>query len=239
VRTGLGKLSAIIALSLSTLAFGEGTRLWEQSKFEDLSKGTAKGVALRSTGGLELAPVFKMLYTTPSTYLWAIAADDGGNVYAAAGAPARVYRVTPSGQASIIFEPQELQVQVLVVDKNGVLYAATAPDGKVYQLPDQQFANLYWFRADWFARKDLQARFRARYSLWQPGGNMKHTRRYLCAACNEPVVKTGEGLGTWRCRKHPARTVTVIRDTSGGHENAKSVRATPVSVGRHTQVRVV
>ncbi|MDP2368134.1 ABC transporter substrate-binding protein [Rhodoferax sp.] len=39
----------------------------------------------------------------------------------------------------------------------------TAPDGKVYQLPDQQFANLYWFRADWFARKDLQARFRARY----------------------------------------------------------------------------
>jgi len=39
----------------------------------------------------------------------------------------------------------------------------TAPDGKVYQLPDQQFANLYWFRADWFARKDLQTRFRARY----------------------------------------------------------------------------
>src|SRR5687768_17447205 len=26
----------------------------------------------------------------------------------------------------------------------------TAPDGKLYQLPDQQFANLYWFRADWF-----------------------------------------------------------------------------------------
>jgi glycerol transport system substrate-binding protein len=23
----------------------------------------------------------------------------------------------------------------------------TAPDGKIYQLPDQQFANLYWFRA--------------------------------------------------------------------------------------------
>ena len=39
----------------------------------------------------------------------------------------------------------------------------TAPDGKVYQLPDQQFANLYWFRADWFARKDLQARFKAKY----------------------------------------------------------------------------
>jgi glycerol transport system substrate-binding protein len=39
----------------------------------------------------------------------------------------------------------------------------TAPDGKLYQLPDQQFANLYWFRADWFARKDLQDRFRKKY----------------------------------------------------------------------------
>lgn len=39
----------------------------------------------------------------------------------------------------------------------------TAPDGKLYQLPDQQFANLYWFRADWFARKDLQEKFKAKY----------------------------------------------------------------------------
>jgi glycerol transport system substrate-binding protein len=39
----------------------------------------------------------------------------------------------------------------------------TAPDGKMYQLPDQQFANLYWFRADWFERKDLQQRFKARF----------------------------------------------------------------------------
>ncbi len=37
----------------------------------------------------------------------------------------------------------------------------TAPDSKLYQLPDQQFANLYWFRADLFARKDLQDRFQA------------------------------------------------------------------------------
>jgi glycerol transport system substrate-binding protein len=39
----------------------------------------------------------------------------------------------------------------------------TAPDGKVYQLPDQQFANLYWFRHDWFSREDLKQRFRAKY----------------------------------------------------------------------------
>jgi glycerol transport system substrate-binding protein len=39
----------------------------------------------------------------------------------------------------------------------------TGPDGKLYQLPDQQFANLYWFRKDWFDREDLQARFKEKY----------------------------------------------------------------------------
>src|SRR5947209_14080629 len=114
-------------------AFAEGTRTWEQSKFEDLVKGTPKGVAIRSSGGLELAPSFKPLHTTPSTYIWALASDDAGNIYAAAGAPARVYRITPDGQASTIFEPQELQVQALV-QNDGVLYAATSPDGKVYKI---------------------------------------------------------------------------------------------------------
>jgi glycerol transport system substrate-binding protein len=39
----------------------------------------------------------------------------------------------------------------------------TGPDGKLYQLPDQQFANLYWFRKDWFDKPELKARFKARY----------------------------------------------------------------------------
>lgn len=118
-------------------ASGEGTRTWEQSKFEDLSKGSATGVAIRSMGGLELAPAFKAISTTPSTYIWSIAADLSGNLYAAAGAPARVYRITPQGQSSVIFAPQELQVQALALDKNGILYAATNPDGKVYRIERQ------------------------------------------------------------------------------------------------------
>lgn len=39
----------------------------------------------------------------------------------------------------------------------------TGPDGKIYQLPDQQFANLYWFRYDWFQRPELRAQFFERY----------------------------------------------------------------------------
>lgn len=127
-------LALLFTLALSTFALAEGTRTWEQSRFEDLVKGTAKGVALRSAGGMELAPAFKTLTTTPSTYLWSIASDSAGNVYAAAGSPARVYLITPDGKTATIFEPGELQVQALVVGKNNILYAATAPDGKVYRI---------------------------------------------------------------------------------------------------------
>src|SRR5271163_2443526 len=127
-------LTNISVLSLVSTAFAEGTRTWEQSKFDELTKGTATGVAIRSEGGLELAPTFKSLYATPSTYIWSIASDDAGNVYVAAGAPARVYRITPDGKATVIFEPKELQVQALVTGSGGAIYAATAPDGKVYKL---------------------------------------------------------------------------------------------------------
>ena len=115
-------------------ALAQGTRTWEQSKFDELTKGTATGVAIDSVGGLELAPGFKTLYGTPSTYIWGIAADGAGDLFVAAGAPARVYRITPDGTATIIFEPQELQVQAVTVGPGGVIYAGTAPDGKVYKI---------------------------------------------------------------------------------------------------------
>jgi WD40 repeat protein len=124
----------ISVFAMAGALFADGTRTWEQSKFEDLTKGSASGVAIRSSGGLELAPSFKLLYATPSTYIWAVAADESGNVYAATGSPARVYRIAPDGTATIIFEPQELQVQTLKVGPRGVIYAATAPDGKVYRI---------------------------------------------------------------------------------------------------------
>ena len=39
----------------------------------------------------------------------------------------------------------------------------TGPDGKVYQLPTQQFANLYWFRYDWFNDEQNKADFQEKF----------------------------------------------------------------------------
>ncbi|KDM93540.1 ABC transporter substrate-binding protein [Photobacterium galatheae] len=60
-------------------------------------------------------------------------------------------------------EGKDVTLPTLDLDDFIGLSFTTGPDGKVYQLPDQQFANLYWFRADWFERKDLQKQFQDLY----------------------------------------------------------------------------
>ena len=128
------KSALLLTLMTVGLAAAQGTRLWTESTYDEFTRGTARGVAIRSGGGLELAPAFKVVYTSPSTYIWAIAADKDGVVYAATGAPARVYRITPDGKAAPIFEPKELQVQSIALAPDGAIFAATSPDGKVYKI---------------------------------------------------------------------------------------------------------
>ena len=133
IRVRFSSFLLIALVSTALLVLGEGTRTWEQNKYDDFSKGTAHGVAISSNGILQLAPAFKLMATTPSSAVWAAAVAPNGDIFLATGAPARVYRVA-GRQPVAIFQPQELQVQALVVDKHGVIYAATNPDGKVYRL---------------------------------------------------------------------------------------------------------
>lgn len=60
-------------------------------------------------------------------------------------------------------EGKEVTLPTLDVDDFIGKSFVTAPDGKMYQLPDQQFANLYWFRYDWFSRPDLKEKFKKKY----------------------------------------------------------------------------
>jgi glycerol transport system substrate-binding protein len=60
-------------------------------------------------------------------------------------------------------EAKDYTLPTLDIDDFIGIDFTTGPDGKIYQLPTQQFANLYWFRADWFERADLKQQFLAKY----------------------------------------------------------------------------
>ena len=116
---------------------GQGTRLWSQSKFEELEKGKPQGVAITSDGHLVAGPESKLLYTTPSTYVWSVAADREGNAYLATGTPATVLKVSPDGKSTKLFSTKELTVQAVCIGPDGAVYAAVLPSGKVYKIEPQ------------------------------------------------------------------------------------------------------
>ncbi|MEE4314528.1 MAG: ABC transporter substrate-binding protein [Desulfofustis sp.] len=63
----------------------------------------------------------------------------------------------------MVGEGQDVTNPGLDIDDFLGISFTTGPDGKIYQLPDQQFANLYWFRYDLFKRPELQAQFKELY----------------------------------------------------------------------------
>merc|ERR1711965_493306 len=60
-------------------------------------------------------------------------------------------------------EGKDVTLPTLDLDDFIGLQFTTGPDGNLYQLPDQQFANLYWFRKDWFDRPEIQKAFKKKY----------------------------------------------------------------------------
>ncbi len=137
MRRSFSLLAACLAIFSGGLAYSQGTKLWTQSKFEELEQGTPNGVAITSDGQLMAGPSSTLLAKTPSTYVWSIAADKAGNAYVGTGSPATVLRISPDGKMTKMFSSKDLSVQAVRVGPDGDIYAATLPSGKVYRLePD-------------------------------------------------------------------------------------------------------
>lgn len=58
------------------------TRLWQEAEMTDFEKGSLTRLSVASDGRLSLAPVVKELFDPSVTFLWAVARDSKGNVYA-------------------------------------------------------------------------------------------------------------------------------------------------------------
>src|SRR3984893_16830074 len=117
-------IGMVVAASLlSGLARAQGTKLWSVGRYDEMEKGTAEGVAIRSDGRLEAGPASSLLYATGKRYVWSMASDAAGNGYLGLGGTASgsavVMKVSPEGKASQIFEGKELAVQAVRVPGDG------------------------------------------------------------------------------------------------------------------------
>jgi WD40 repeat protein len=126
-------LASLFCVAASS-SIADHTRRWRQSTYEEFLKGTAKGVAVRSDGHLELAPKFTLVADVDASYLWSLHTDAAGNLYAGGGSPAKVFRFDAGGKPKTVFESTDLLAQCLTFDAKGTLYVGTSPDGKVYKV---------------------------------------------------------------------------------------------------------
>jgi hypothetical protein len=119
---------------LASALFAGQTRTWSQGEFADFEKGIVKNLSLRSDGQLTLAPRSAELFDTSSAYLWALAQDSKGNLYAGGGNGAKLYRIPPDGKGKLLADLDALEIHAIAVDSKDRVYAATSPDGKVYRI---------------------------------------------------------------------------------------------------------
>jgi sugar lactone lactonase YvrE len=115
----------------------------DRDTFAAFSDGEFDNVSLTSDGHLEMAPAITRLAEAADPIIWAAVQDAQGNVFFGTGNQGRVYKLTPKGDLSPFFAPNEVMVHALAIDGKGRLYAATSPNGRVYRLDASGRAELF------------------------------------------------------------------------------------------------
>jgi hypothetical protein len=125
---------AVLAIAAPSLCFATSTRTWLQSSAQDFEKGDLHGLAVRSDGRLTLAPQSQELVDAGMAYLWALARNSKGDIYAGGGPGAKVYRIG-AGKPEVVAQFDALEVHALAINSKDEVFAATSPDGRIYRIP--------------------------------------------------------------------------------------------------------
>jgi len=136
------RLPLLVCLAAS-VAQAAGTLTWEMNSWRDFLGGRFAGVSLARDGRLMLGPGLETLFSSDQPVIWSLVEAPDGTLYAATGHRGRVFRIPPSGKASLVWTAEQPEVFALTVDSAGVLYAGASPDGKVYRIDKGRAAEYF------------------------------------------------------------------------------------------------
>ena len=144
----------VAAAALATL-LGTGTApavtpvLWTTETLDDFERGKPDGVSIGAAGDLTLSPALTALNvpaldSSADPFLWSLAIDSKGTLFAGGGKSGAVYRAPRNGAGSVWFETGDLAVHALAVDRGDVVYAGTLPQGKIYRITGEGKGEAYY-----------------------------------------------------------------------------------------------
>src|SRR6267142_5665979 len=99
-----GAVFALLFVLSTPLVFAGQPIIWETGSRVELLRGESHGVSITDTGVLMLAPQFTQMFNTDQPYVWSTAVDGQGNVYLGTGHDGRIYRVSPDGKGSLLYD---------------------------------------------------------------------------------------------------------------------------------------
>jgi hypothetical protein len=136
----------VVILCCSSAANSTQTEIWETSSFDEFRQGELDNVSLTNTGTLFLAPQSEQILTLKDQdlFVWTLARDSKGNLYAGTGDQGKIFKISPGGEVSLFFDSPEIGIMSLAVDPTDNVYAGTEPDGLIYKItPDGAPTTLF------------------------------------------------------------------------------------------------
>jgi hypothetical protein len=149
VKRRLVVLATALAAAAPHLALAAQPQFWKLEGAQDFLLGDTSGLSVDSQGRMRLAPTSKLLYTPDTPYVWALARDAKGALYAGTGNDGKVFRISGPGETgALLFDAPELEVHALAAGPDGRLYAGTSPEGKVWVIDEAGQGTVFFDPAD-------------------------------------------------------------------------------------------
>lgn len=137
-----GSCPALLIL-FSAILQASSPAFWEMTSYQDFIKGKIEGLSLTRDGRLTLAPKLDAVFNSGQPVIWSIAQGADGTLYAGTGHRGRVYKISPTGDSSVLWTSDQPEIFAVAVDSRGIVYAATSPNGKIYRIENGKAAEYY------------------------------------------------------------------------------------------------
>lgn len=139
---------AVVALSLlASLAApplrAAGPQFWRLEGAAAFLAGEIRGLSVDSQGRVRLGPSPRQVYDPVAPAAWAVARSATGVLYVGTGNDGRVMRFQGDSGA-VLLDSDELEVHAVAVSPEGKAYAATSPDGAVYEVDGSGKASRFF-----------------------------------------------------------------------------------------------
>lgn len=170
-------------------AIGRAPATWKQTSRAEFSLGTLANTVATTKDAVMLSGSLKPLYESPETYVWCMAPDGNGGLYAGTGNRGIIYKVDAEGKASAFHDSNELQIHALAKDSRGNVYAGTSPNGLVLKIaPDGSAATLL----DADEKYIVAIRTDSKGNVYAAAGDKCKVYRIAPDGKSEPVLDSSE-----------------------------------------------